>query len=149
MCNTFIHGSAPLRLFFVSSACRRAADTLSPRFVSASETVMDLAFGRPKRHSGILTSYTRLPLPAPGLESHFPGHSSPWFSRLCCSFKRLISSLFENGIVLVELPSRKQGNRPGCSAEDMLEIAHIQDGHLVSRVPGVPWARLVEHFDPA
>ena len=58
---------------------------------------MPLDFPLPKRQIGIFTSNTRLPLPVPGCELHFP------LGKLELSF------LFECGIIFVEFPSRKHG----------------------------------------
>ncbi len=97
MCNNFINQL--FRLLFVDAPSCRAAVMLSARSPSASSTLMILDFPLPKRQSGVFTSYTKLPLPVPGCESHFP------WGNLEASF------FFKCGIVFVELPSpsRKHG----------------------------------------
>jgi hypothetical protein len=70
---------------------------------------MLLDFPLPKRQSGIFTSNTRLPLPAPGCESHV-------------SLENLgVSFLFICRIVFVEFPSRKHGIKGASTAEYFME----------------------------
>ena len=99
------------RLLFVDAACCLAVVSLAERHSSASWKLMLLDFPLPKRQSGIFTSKTRLPLPAPECESHFP------LGNLELSF------LFECGIVFVEFPSRKHGIK---GALQKFQYSHVR-----------------------